>query len=52
MTTDILRAAQNALAILDALKGSDNDAHVWYEIGRASMTLKLALPSTQPKEKV
>ena len=42
--SDPLTAAKNAMAILDALKPSDADTHVWYEIGRAVMTLKLAIP--------
>ena len=48
--TAIEQAARNALTILNALKGGDAPAHVWYEIGRAAMTLQLVLPSAPSKE--
>ena len=40
----ILKAATDALAILDGLSGGDPPSHVWFEMGRASITLRLALP--------
>ena len=40
----ILKAATDALAILDGLNGGDPPSRIWFEIGRASMTLRLALP--------
>lgn len=45
--TDPLTAAKNAVAILDALTPADTTMHIWHEIGRATMTLRLAIPREQ-----
>lgn len=49
MSAEIEQAATNALAILDALEPGTDIMQVWYEIGRAAMTLRMALPHAPRK---
>ncbi len=41
--TDAEQALLNVLRILDALDGHTPDERLWFELGRAQMTLRMAL---------